>query len=282
MLTIAVPTTNNRLRPYELKLAALARFNPFTKELLTLEKTVLEELYHWFGEYVKSFYTADEEIQAKIEQKEQHSFLVADYCKDLSRTLGMSDADTRLAEAIGLFHDTGRFKQVTVYRTFRDVDSINHGPFGVEQLQAEGIHRKLAAKEWEAIAFAVSWHNAVSIPLQVDERLTTFTKIVRDADKLDIYRVLPPDPTIGRCTPKLITDMLAGKPLYYEDIKTTDDRKLIMVNWLYDVNYPWTLQRIESCGYINRLFAALPDSPSLSTIRKQVDELITKKTSQTN
>ena len=237
-----------------------------------MESTQLDFLYHWFDGYVKTFYTDDPEIHPRILQKEEHTLLVAKHCKDLAQSLGLSGPDLLMAEAVGLCHDVGRFKQVTLYRTFKDHDSVNHGLFGVEQLKAEGIDRQLAPEDWDLLAFVVAWHNAAILPPHPDKSYLTFARIARDADKLDIYRVLPPQPPADGCSPELIADMLAGKLLYYDDIKKPDDRKLIMASWIYDVNFPWTIREIGRRGYIDRLFAAMPPSPPLTVIQNRICE----------
>jgi HD superfamily phosphohydrolase YqeK len=239
-----------------------------------LELLMLKDLYNWFSDYTKSFYTEDKEIQTHILSKESHSLIVAQHCRELGRWLEFDDEMVRLAEAVGLCHDVGRFKQVTIYRTFKDALSVNHGHLGVEEMKASGIAGKLLPDEWSAVAFAVSCHNAITIPLQPDKKLLLFAKLIRDADKLDIYRVVPPQPPAGGCSPKLLADMVAGKLLSYEDVKTTDDFKLIRVNWIYDIYYPWTLRQIKNAGYIEQLFEALPAEPLMSQIRKQVNDYI--------
>lgn len=96
--------------------------------------------------------------------------------------------------------------------------------------------------------------------------------LVKITDKLDIYRVLPPQPPAGGCSPELVATMLAGRLLDYGDVKTPDDRKLIMLSWIYDVNFPWTLRQIIQHGYIERLFDALAASPPLVEIRAKMEQ----------
>lgn len=235
-----------------------------------METAVLDNLYRWFAAYVKTFYHDDAEIQPKVLQKEEHSFIVAELSRELARSLGLDAAETRLAEAVGLCHDVGRFRQVTVYRTFRDADSVDHGRLGVEEMLAAGIPDRLEPRDWEALAFAVRWHNAAALPDSPDPRLTLHGRMIRDTDKLDICRVLPPAPPADGCSPKLEEDFLAGKLLYYEDIRTADDRKLVMLSWLFDVNFAWTVREIAGRGYIDRLLASLPPSAAMPAIRDKI------------
>ncbi len=235
-----------------------------------MNTAALDFLYRWFADYVRSFYSDDPQIQAMVLQKEEHSLIVAKLSRELAADLGLDAAEARLAEAVGLCHDAGRFKQATVYRTFRDGDSVDHGLLGVEELLAAGVAADMAPGDWDALALAVRWHNAAALPDQSDPRLTLHGRIIRDTDKLDIYRVLPPGPPAAGCSQRLVNDFLAGRLLYYENIRTADDRKLVMLSWLNDVNFPWTVREIVRRGYTDRLLAALPPSPAAAAVREKV------------
>lgn len=242
-----------------------------------MEPSVLNDLYHWFNNYVKSFYTSDKEIQSMVSVKEEHTQLVAVHCRKLAEFLTLTPEDVVLAEAVGLCHDVGRFKQATLYRTFQDPVSVNHGLLGVKELKSEGIDQRLNSTVWKTLAFAVSCHNAAVIPGHPAEKPLLFAKLVRDADKLDIYRVLPPKPATGGCSPELVAAMLAGRQLDYREIKTPDDRKLILLSWIYDVNFPWTLRQINSQGYIDALFDAITPSPQLTEIRRKLEQHLARR-----
>jgi hypothetical protein len=243
-----------------------------------LEQTVLQDLYTWFSGYVKSFYSTDDLVQPNIILKEQHSLIVADMCRNLAHSLAMSEADTRLAEAVGLCHDAGRFRQFTIYHTFRDSLSVNHGSFGVEELRVAGVDRIAGPEEWQIIAFAVGCHNAMAIPDQPDPRRTTYAKMVRDADKLDIYRVLPPQLASDGYSTELFDQLLTGGLINYERVKTAADYNLVMLSWVYDINFSWTLQQISCRGYIPRLLETLPPSPQLSRLQEKLADYIASRT----
>jgi len=242
-----------------------------------VDTAALNNIYRWFAAYVRSYYSDDSTVQAMILQKEEHSLIVAEHCRSLAADLGLDDAEKRLAEAVGLCHDVGRFRQATVYRTFNDRVSVDHGRLGGEELLTAGVPAELAPQDWEALAFAVRWHNAAAMPDHPDPRFALHGRIIRDTDKLDIYRVLPPGPPEEGCSAQLVADFLAGLPLYYEDIRTRDDRKLIMISWLRDVNFPWTVREILRRGYAQRLLDALPPSPEVSAVRAKLDAYIAAK-----
>lgn len=207
--------------------------------------------------------------------KEEHTFFVAEYCRDIAASLALGSADRNLAEAVGLAHDVGRFRQAAEYRTFRDRDSVNHGLLGVEELAKAGLDARLGG-EWATLAFAVEWHNAIALP-PAAERPTLFAEIVRDADKLDIYRVLPPPPPGAGCQPALEAGLVEGRMLSYDDIRSWDDRKLVMLSWLYDIHFPWTLRAVVAHGHVERLVASLPPSPALPDIKASLGRYLAKR-----
>lgn len=242
-----------------------------------MDPQLLDWLYAWFDRYAKSFYTADRQIHRQILLKEEHSLIVAGHCRDIAGSLGLDQNHCLLAEAIGICHDVGRFKQVTRYRTFKDRESVNHAHLSVTEMQAAGLAAKFAPGDWEAAAFAISWHNAAAVPPQPDNRLNTFAQIIRDADKLDIYRVMPPAAVSDGFTPKLLADALRGGPLYYQDVHTADDRKLILLSWVYELNYTWTLRRAVENGYIAKLAEALPDTAQANDLKARIKKYITER-----
>ncbi|MFH1613762.1 MAG: hypothetical protein ABIG61_01580 [Planctomycetota bacterium] len=81
----------------------------------------LEELKISFREYVKAFYGVSEYDDANIRLKDDHSRCVCEEILYLCDELGLDDSRRRLAEAIALLHDIGRFQQWRQYKTYKGV-----------------------------------------------------------------------------------------------------------------------------------------------------------------
>src|SRR4030042_5618064 len=143
----------------------------------------------WFTDYVQSFYSSNKEDQKNISLKENHTFDVCKNVVGIAGELGFSDEDIMLSEVIALFHDIGRFPQYAKYKTFRDRKSVNHGLLGAQTLIQEKILQPLPDNEQELIIKVVRFHNAFSIPKSEKEDVVFFLKLIKDADKLDIWRV---------------------------------------------------------------------------------------------
>lgn len=249
-----------------------------------LEADILEELlkemHTWMQEYMKSFYTKDENIQQAILIKEKHTGYVTEIARELAGHLSLSAHDTELAEIMGLFHDVGRFRQFTLYQTFNDAKSEDHADLGIKVLKELPFMQKLAAEDAELVLFAIQNHNKKLIAPTGNKRCLLFARLLRDADKLDIYRVLSPfiAPSDGTgFSPDFLEQFVAGEQCDYTRIRTQDDRKLVRLMWVYDVNFSWTLQRIAERGYIERIIRCLPDSERMQEGVRRLQDYVARK-----
>ena len=91
----------------------------------------LDSLYRWFRDYVGGFTSDNPRVQAHLKLKDQHTYRVCAEMRHLVKCLALPDRDARIAEAIALLHDTGRFEQFVRYQTFMDSRSENHCLLGL-------------------------------------------------------------------------------------------------------------------------------------------------------
>ena len=106
------------------------------------------------------------------------------------RALQLDDDKLMLAETMALFHDLGRFRQYETYKTFLDHQSENHAHLSLRELDAHAILDPLTPEERAIVRTAIAFHNAAEIPRREDEHVLFFIRLLRDADKLDIWRVV--------------------------------------------------------------------------------------------
>lgn len=216
-----------------------------------------------FKEYVKNYDYKNEKIQLKISHIER----TAEVAKNTAKHLKLDEENILLAELIGLLHDIGRFEQIKRYNTFIDKDSINHGKFGVHLLFEEGLIRKFIEddKYDNIIKKAIINHNRDS--QKIDKDLSDLellhTKIIRDSDKVDIYKVLmtqSKEATYGKedISDEKITDSIYNKfinehTVDYKDRVTHADSLVTHIAYVFDFNYSYSLKKIKEEDYINRL-----------------------------
>jgi hypothetical protein len=208
----------------------------------------------------------------------------------IAQGLSLKEDQKLTAETVALFHDIGRFPQYAKYKTFRDNISVNHGVLGAETLIEKKILEKLAGEEQEIIIQAVKFHNAFSIPKKEKEDIIFFIKLIRDADKLDIWRVFLEyyeSPSEGKASavglglpdlPEYSEDVLAG--IYKKEIvsllkvKTLNDFKLLQLSWVFDLNFRPTFELLSERGYIERLASNLPQTDEIRQATVFVKEFL--------
>ncbi|MCD6562181.1 MAG: HD domain-containing protein [Deltaproteobacteria bacterium] len=244
----------------------------------------------WFKDYVKRFHFDDPENQRNIDLKEKHSMRVCAEILDIGKSLNLENDSLCLAEVIALFHDIGRFEQYFRYATFVDSESENHAILGVRILREEGVLKKIDLPTSELIFRAITYHNRAKLPTDETGKCLLFSRLLRDADKLDIWRVvtdyylktggtknkaielgLPDSPEISDETLK---DLMAEKIVKFSSIKTLNDFKLLQIGWVYDVNFKRTFQLIQERGYIEIIRDILPKSDKISKIYSKVQSYL--------
>lgn len=236
-------------------------------------RDLLKRMHDWMAHYMKSFYSDDAEVQQGILIKEKHTGYVTANCVELAKFLKLSTHDSELAEIIGLFHDVGRFRQYSIYKTFNDADSEDHADLALKVIDELEFFNELSAQDFDLVQFAIQNHNKKVIAPCEDERKILFAKLIRDADKLDIYRVLEPFLAQANAdkmpkfikgkarpdiSPDFVENFVTGNQADYRKIRTNGDRKIVRLMWIYDINFSWTMQKIVERGYIDKIISNLP------------------------
>ena len=121
---------------------------------------------------------------------------------------------------------------------------------------------------------AVGLHNRFALPPGLPEGMARICHAVRDADKLDILRVmdehlsgprpycptvvlsLPDDPALH--SDKVLDDALAGRVAAYADLKSVNDFRVLLGTWFYDMHFPASRARFVAEGHARRLLEDLP------------------------
>ncbi len=240
----------------------------------------LAQLKDWFTRYVSGYYTGEYEHDRNIRLKEDHTHRVCRNIVLLCRSLNLSPEDIRLAEAISLFHDIGRFEQYRRYHTFNDMKSENHAHLGLQILAKNRIFSRGNVPERRTLIQAIAYHNAATLREKTSERALLFMKLIRDADKLDIWKVVidyynerlvNPNKTIeldlpdnSDCSPAALDALRQGTFARIQDMKTLNDFKLLQISWAFDLNFKKSFQILSERQYIEQIAGTLPDYPEVT------------------
>jgi len=259
-------------------------------------KDLYAELEDWFVRYVTQFHSEEPHFQKNIEVKREHSYRVHANMKTLSSSLRLSQKQSAVAEAIGLLHDIGRFEQFRRYHTFNDKVSVDHAELGVSVLKELNVLKGGAKADREWIFTAITWHNKKALPDDLSDTERLYCTLIRDADKLDIWRVVTDyycqmDHQTNNTLQLDLPDTPGYEPVNVEhirrhemvdlqDLKNLNDFKLLQVGWVFDLNYAASLTLLKQRNYLTPLFASLPDDESMRELRKEVENYIEKRLSK--
>ncbi len=246
-----------------------------------IRSELVEDLNSWFSSYVQTFKDGVTETR-NIVLKEEHTKRVCREIVSIGEQLGLSDHELRLAEIIALFHDIGRFEQYARYKTFADWQSEDHAELGIKILKQLGVLDRCAESTQDLILRTIRYHNRATLPREETEACLFFAKLLRDADKLDIWRVvtdyyrrkdgerngaleLDLSDTPG-FSDAVYQGLVNRKIVDMNHVKTLNDFKLLQIGWIFDINFEPTLRAIRSRRYLEMIRDALPQSEKINNI----------------
>ncbi len=238
----------------------------------------LNRLREWFSAYAAGFLEDEPEHRRNVVLKIRHTGLVAENILSIAKSEGLNGHDLEIAAAAGILHDTGRFPQYQKFRTFKDSESVNHGVLGAEIIEREGVLGWLAPEDRKLVLDAVKFHNANKVPELGDARAETFIRLVRDADKLDIWRVFLDEyleiqpwerasaaglslPDAPHATPEVVSTLLGGHQVTLSMVRNSRDIILMIVGWCRDINFPSTWRMLVERGYLDRYIGHIEGDP---------------------
>ena len=256
-----------------------------------LQSSGLGARYAAFMEYAGSFYSGkagqDEHLDLKIEHT-RNVILLAHSLAEEEREFLADPERSRALFLAALFHDFGRFPQYARYGTFSDPRSVNHARLAVRELKRQALLQEESTRVRHLALSAVLFHNRFAVPENLSADFLAVALAVRDADKLDILRVMaadmlgdrPADPVIvldavdsPEITPAILEAVMERRPGSHADVCTTTDLKLLLCGWLYALHYGWSRRAAVARGHLRALAGSLPDNaPAIRAFTAQYDK----------
>jgi len=240
-----------------------------------MEQSYLDTLHRWFEGYVRTFCDTDPEGLKNILLKVEHSRKVCEVMDAITAGEGFSASDSRIAAAVALLHDAGRFPQYRRWRTYRDSESDNHARLSVEVIREQQLLDGLLPAERLLIEESVRFHNLLAIPDRLKSPTALFLRLIRDADKLDIWRVfldffakpekdrasaallgLPDLPTV---TAVCLSALSGRNVVQLKTVACVNDFKLLLISWVFDLNFCTSYRLLQRSDYLQTLESSLPD-----------------------
>lgn len=239
----------------------------------------------WFEEYAASKIAGAGSDPEPLRIKLEHTRNVVENARQIAAAEGYNSAQRRSSILAAIYHDLSRFDQYLVYGTFKDKDSRNHGAWSVKLLKAT---RRLADEPdslRRMIQIAVGMHNRLALPAGIRGDTLITANTVRDADKLDILRVMdrhlairPYNPTVilglpdepDLAGPAVIAAAIQGRSASYSDLRSVNDFRLLLGTWFYSLNFASSRKLYREAGHGRRLVEGLPDNELYGEARRKL------------
>lgn len=224
---------------------------------------------HVFQEYLKDYDQNNDKVQLKI----VHTYGVVRQAEEVCRRKKLSQEDTDLAKLIALLHDIGRFEQLKRFDSF-EPSTMDHAAYGVEILFEKGmIRRFLPDCRWDSIIrTSIAKHSAFMLQGVSDPRTLLHARIIRDADKLDNFRVKLEDDFITfmgiteeetgslEISPRVYETVFQNSTILSSDRITKMDYWVSYLVHIFDLNFRESMDIVAENNYLDRLINRVPYS----------------------
>ena len=243
--------------------------------------------YKVFEEYAEKYDLNDPKIYLKY----IHTGKVANNSERIAKSLGFSEKDVFLAWKSGMLHDIGRFEQLRRYGTFMDAESIDHAEFGADLLFCEGMIEQFEvdAEEYSLIECAIRNHSCYRLPENLTEREKIFCDLIRDADKVDIFRanyetgmdkiynVTMEELKTSPITPEVFEAFMEGHSVLRSLKKHCIDHLAGHLALSFELNYEESRKLVKEQGYLKKLADFASENPEtqklLQVMRERLQEV---------
>jgi len=258
----------------------------------------LSFFHSWFHNYIKSYYSKNSCVQTNIKLKEEHTYGVCNNIVMIGKGLSLNGEQLQIGETTALFHDIGRFKQFKRYKTFNHRRSQNYAKLSIEILKQTDILKRLPNEKETIICKAISYHNLYTLPVKESNIFLFYAKLLRDADKLDIWstiieyygrRHLHPNPALELELPDtqeysshFIDNIMNYRCTNMGNIETCNGMKLSLSSWVFDINFLPTYHYIQHHKYIDRIVDLLPGTKDIRNTQKHINKYIKRKLTSKN
>lgn len=213
-----------------------------------------------FKEYVSTFEFDD----INIKRKYYHSLRVMNIIKLISIDEKFSKEEQEISILIGILHDYARFSQWVKYKTYNDLDSVDHGDLAIELLFNENKIENFTLNKnyYSKIYNAIKYHNKYLCPSNLSECDKLLCKAIRDADKLDLLYMFAKDISIFEYCNKDISNgvkksFYSNSSINKKNIKNKNDLILLNLAMVFDLNFSYSFKYLKRNKIIEKMYSRI-------------------------
>lgn len=193
-----------------------------------------------FEEYMNNYDRSNHLINSKY----VHTYQIVELMAELAFRLGLEKEKIELAKVIGLLHDIGRFEQIRKFDIIDDLQTnTDHAKESCIYLFDNKYIRNFIedSKYDSIIKKAIHNHNKLEIEEGLTKEELLFSKMIRDMDKVDIFRVLAIDFErffkASEVSEEVLREFQKESTIPNELIKTNSDSTLSTLSFIFDINF---------------------------------------------
>ena len=225
-------------------------------------------------------YNKDQSIEKTIEHIEK----VVENILILADSLGLSENEKVVAEIAARFHDFGRLWILLPENSQSKI--TDHAEASIEWLKLNEPFNQLDNSTKNIIIQVIRNHNKPDLPQKENETVLFYIKLLRDADKLDIWRATceyltrkAGKPNIanelnlsekGVVTPSFCKLIIEGGIPNKNDLVTFNDFIIFQMSWIFDLHFKKSFQILNQKQYVRHLYDSLPKNDSVIEIYRML------------
>lgn len=230
-------------------------------------------------------YTSNYDMNIKeLNYKYHHSYRVMENMKAIAKSINLSSKDIELAKCIGLLHDIARFTQFEKFKSFNDIN-LDHGDYAINILKETNALKyfDINKSDYEVVYKAIKNHNKYEIESNLSERELLFSKMIRDADKLDILYALG-NPELkeifredkGEISERIHKEFYQNKLVKLNFQENENENIIVLFSFIYDINFNTSIDIIKQNKLYEKIYNRLKQKelfkPYIEYVNKYIDE----------
>lgn len=229
----------------------------------------MDQIYYLFSKHYhailqKAMDENNPNVIDMLNKKFIHTFRVINNTQTICHKENLDTYIMQLSEICALFHDIARFDQALYYGHFNDLESFDHAESSANILIKHTQHLLNLIKEEDIkkIEKAIRYHNKIEIPPNENKDVLLLTKILKDADKINILSINLKSNFIqfdGRLTTdeiineNCIEEFLNKRVVKSKDVTSILDNNIKMLSWIYDLHFKTSLEMYQKEKFIDIL-----------------------------
>lgn len=216
-----------------------------------------------FKEYLKQYDETDDKIALKI----RHTYNVLNTSEYIAKELKLDKENIDLAKLIALLHDIGRFEQLKKFDSYNDTDEMDHAEYGIKILFQNNLIRDfIKDNKYDSIIYkSIKNHNKYKIEDGLEEDELLHSKLIRDSDKIDNFRVKEKESFEAlfeisenefvkeKITDEIYKDFMDCKLVLSKKTVTHMDEWVSYLAFIFDYNFMESIKYVKEKDYINKI-----------------------------